>query len=104
MGDQEWQAHSHAKKPVVLRNHNRILELNGGNLLARRVDNVGHPPLRQRPTAASNGHGARSSASPLSQYKSGKCIQGNVITISSTQQSAFSPALFSPPRLRIHWL
>src|SRR5271157_1125402 len=56
VGDQEWQAGAHAEKSFVFRDHHGVLEFDGRDLLARRVDAVGNSKLRQGPAAASRRH------------------------------------------------
>src|ERR1700730_1672755 len=68
VGDQERQAGEDAEKSFLLGDHHGVLEFDGCNLLARRVDAVGNSKLRQGPAAAGCGHGTWGESGPVPEY------------------------------------
>src|ERR1700730_15391998 len=68
VGDQERQAGEDAEKSFLFRDHHGVLEFDGCDLLARRVDAVGNSKLRQGPAAAGCGHGTWGESGPFPEY------------------------------------
>src|SRR5260370_35408199 len=68
VGDQERQAGADAEKSFLFRDHHGVLEFDGCDLLARRVDAVGNSKLRQGPAAAGCGHGTWGESGPVPKY------------------------------------
>src|SRR5260370_7381940 len=68
VGDQKREARADAEESFVFRDHHGVLEFDGRNLLARRVDAMGNSKLRQRPAAAGRGHRTRRKPSPVSKH------------------------------------
>src|ERR1700674_994692 len=71
VGDQERQAGADAEKSLLLRDHYGVLEFDGCDLLARRVDAVGNSKLRQGAAAAGCGHGTWGESGPVPEYSRG---------------------------------
>src|ERR1700693_919928 len=68
VGDQERQAGADAEKSFLLGDHRGVLEFDGCDLLARRVDAVGNSKLWQGPAAAGGGHGTWGEPGAVSKY------------------------------------
>src|SRR5271165_4071588 len=68
LGDQARETGAHAEEPFIFRDHDRVLEFDGRDLLARRVGDLGNSELRQGPAAAGCGHGTWRQPGALSKY------------------------------------
>ena len=68
LGDQARQARADAEESFVFRDHHGVLEFDGRDLLARRVDDVGNSELRQGPAAAGCGDGTWRESGPVQEY------------------------------------
>src|SRR6266849_4713246 len=68
VGDQERQAGADAEKSFLFWDHHGVLEFDGRDLLARRVDAVGNSKLWQGPAAAGRGHRTWGEPGPVPEY------------------------------------
>src|ERR1700722_4202420 len=79
LGNQKWQARANAEKSFVFRDHDRVLEFHGRDLLTRRMDVMGHSELRQGTATTGGGHRSWRESGAISKHWRWFGLQGKLI-------------------------